>query len=556
VVGWLALAALVVLLVPLFLCMPLTPDVAFYDICARAVLRGSAPEKDFLFLPPPGMPWALAGVRTALGWSSIAVRAADLLLVSLAILLLTCWLAALGLSRANRLWVAAALFAFYLTTTEWCHCQPDVWMFVPAVAALHLRRRQVLALTPTPLPPGERGRGEGRRGEWTRRTASFALLEGLLWGAACLIKPFVVVPGVLAWLASAALLRATGLGWWKKVAADAACLLAGGLLMGALWQGWLLGHGTWHTYWSNYADFRGDYYAESWGWQKVTGRVFTRMEPWGLLHVFAIPFAALVILMTLGRALVGKPTGAGGLAPGLPLLSAFYLGWVYQANYVQSQFNYHLAPTMLLAITLLAGAFGQRSQLRWARCALVAFATFAALWQPAFAPARLAVWPRCWREGSSTELRDLLSLDSGSELGAGWRELDNVAGFLREKQVGDGDVMCYNLSTIHLYLQLGVEPSTRYLMPEAQLKFFPQHRQSIRSALKAGPQRFVVTDLRAPGLDAAQAAAEQPGRPLALPPDLSANWASSYPFTEPVLFRAGRYYVHQASGTDERERHR
>src|SRR5438477_9665013 len=90
--GWLALAALLVVFVPLFLCLPLTVDAAFYSVCARHVLRGGALEKDFLFLPPPGMAWAVAVVRAVLGGSSVALRLADLLAVAAAVWLLARWL--------------------------------------------------------------------------------------------------------------------------------------------------------------------------------------------------------------------------------------------------------------------------------------------------------------------------------------------------------------------------------------------------------------------------------------------------------------------------------
>ena len=97
--GWSALAVLLVLLVPPFLCMPLTMDTAFYDVCARHVLRGGALERDFLFLVFPGMTWALAVVRATLGGSSVAARAADLAVVAAIVALLLSWLRAAGLPR-------------------------------------------------------------------------------------------------------------------------------------------------------------------------------------------------------------------------------------------------------------------------------------------------------------------------------------------------------------------------------------------------------------------------------------------------------------------------
>src|SRR4051794_26792960 len=116
--GWLALAALLVVALPLFVRMPVTADVAYYDTCAGLVLRGGALERDLFFLPPPGMVWSLALVRSLLGWSSEAVRLADLAVLSAIIWLLVRWLRKAGLPRVAQVWTAVLLFAFYLSTRE------------------------------------------------------------------------------------------------------------------------------------------------------------------------------------------------------------------------------------------------------------------------------------------------------------------------------------------------------------------------------------------------------------------------------------------------------
>src|SRR5262249_12840096 len=128
--GWVALAVVVLVLVPLFMRMPVWVDVDFYDVCARHVLRGGSLERDFLFLPPPGMVWALIAVRSVLGWSSESVRLADLAVLSANVWLLVRMLAATGRSRATQVWAVVIMFAFYLTTSEFVHCQPDSWMLL------------------------------------------------------------------------------------------------------------------------------------------------------------------------------------------------------------------------------------------------------------------------------------------------------------------------------------------------------------------------------------------------------------------------------------------
>jgi hypothetical protein len=126
--------------------------------------------------------------------------------------------------------------------------------------------------------------------------------------------------------------------------------------------------------------------------------------------------------------------------------------------------------------------------------------------------------------------------------------MNRVADFLREQQVKDGEVTCFSASTTHLYNMLGLRPSTQFLYPSVYLGDFPAHRGVIRDAIRGSRHRFIVTDMRELDLDPEQAAAEVPGRPLAMPPDLKAEWVNTYPFSEPVVFRAKNYYVHRATG--------
>ena len=162
-------------------------------------------ERDLLCLMPPGMAWSLAAVRATLGGSSLAARVADLGIVAAVIALLAGWLAArrtvvrglrLGRGPARRLLPHHHRMG--------------------AGAAGHLD-------VPTgrggadPAPPT--GRRPHRRDAAGRAGGGLALLEGVLWGTACLFKPFVVVPGLAAWLASAAVVRAlaaAGRGAWSS----------------------------------------------------------------------------------------------------------------------------------------------------------------------------------------------------------------------------------------------------------------------------------------------------------------------------------------------------
>jgi hypothetical protein len=509
-IGWLTLAALLLLLVPPFLCMPLTADTAFYDICARYVLRGGALERDLLCLMPPGMTWSLAAVRATLGVSSVAARVADLGVVAAVIALLAGWLRRSGLSRAACVWVAVLLAAFYLTTREWEQVQPDIWMFVPALAALSLRRRQVTALTEG-----------GRAGGW-------AVVEGVLWGAACLFKPFVALPGLAAWLVSAVIVRRSGPGWLRRLVPDAAGLLAGGLLMAALWQVWLLSHGAWHDYWHNFAEFQGDFYTP-----KPVGKrllsVFGELPPWGLLHLAALPLAAAALLRALRRGPLSRPLTAEAL------LAACYLGWLYQANFLQSQFYYHLLPPVFLAVALLAGWQGRLGWPLWSRLALAGFWVYAVAVQPAVRPARLALWADCWRHGPTPEMKDRLHLWHTTPT---WVDLDRVADYLRRQGAGDRDVLCFDLSATELQPELGITPPTRHIYPAVNITTFARHREAIRKELREGPERWVVIDLVAIDVEAPPGVEEPPGK-IDLPPALVGHW----PYTGTPVYRAGRYCV-------------
>jgi hypothetical protein len=519
VFGWLTLAALLVLLLPPYICMPLTVDTAFYDICARYVLRGGALERDLLYLPPPGMTWALAAVRATLGGSSVAARAADLGVVAAIIALLAGWLRAAGQSRAACVWLAVMLAAFYLTTTEWEQVQPDTWMFLPALGALELRRRQVAALTAGSRP--------------TRR-AGWALVEGLLWGAGCLVKPFVVVPGLATWLASAALVRRTGPGWARQLVPDAAGVLVGGLLMGTLWQVWLLSHASWGEYWHNFREFRGDYYSNFPGYADRVLLLFVRLPPWGLLHLAAVPVAVAALLRTL----VGRGPLSRVLA-GEAILAAFYLGWLLQANFIQSQFYYQLVPCVFLAAALLAGWIGRRGWPIWGRAALAGFWIVAVVYQPAVRPARLTLWADCWRRGPTPEMMDRLHLKDTTPT---WVDLERVADYLRRQGAGDRDVLCFDLSTTELQTDLGIRPPTRHIYVSSNITTFAKHREAIRKELQEGPERWVVIDLVAIDVTP-QPGVEEPPASLDLPPGLAERW----PYSGKLVFRAGRYCVFLSS---------
>src|SRR5947208_953414 len=84
--------------------------------------------------------------------------------------------------RSSAAGFVAAAALFYPFTSEFCHCQRDPWMLLPAAVAARLRLRQL-----------------GRATAATRGLFGPAALEGFVWGLAVWLKPHVVVPAAAAW---------------------------------------------------------------------------------------------------------------------------------------------------------------------------------------------------------------------------------------------------------------------------------------------------------------------------------------------------------------------
>ena len=533
--GGIALAVLLVIGLPLHLCMPLWVDVTHYDIAARSVMQGGVHYRDIFDMNFPGILWLHIGIRALLGWSSVALRAVDVLILGTVIALLLRWLPT-GCSAAYRVWVAVALAVFYLTTSEWSHCQRDPWMLLPALIALALRRRQVAALLAGDLSAAS--------------TLIRAWGEGLCWGAACWIKPFVVVPGLACWLVGVLVVAPGGRRAIGLAAADAAGLLAGGLTAGGLGLAWLIGSGSWPYFVDTMLNWNAKegYYQWNWyGFRLTAWWVYwwflVRLNGWNLIHLLAVPLA----LASLGRLLRAvprfrDPAALAGLAPP-GLFAAFYLGWLFQAVVLQQKFEYILVPPVLLAIVQVAQGDWLVNH-RALRAGLIAgFVVVVSWWSPALRLERLAVWGKCWREGNSAEVRDALAVRSD---GPCWVSLARVAEELRARGVQQGEVACYSLQAVPLYLELDRQPGTRFTMFETSLRFYPDRAPELWKLLGAGASRsYLVTDLRSAGLTLEQARAERSGEPLALPPDFPPEKLKSLPWSLPVVFRAGTYVVHQ-----------
>lgn len=517
--GWLALIGLLAAGLPLFLCMPLWVDVTLYDILARNVLRGGVPYRDMFDNNLPGMLWIHLLLRPLLGWSSVALRAVDVLVVGSTIWLLV------RFTGHFRVWAALLLVAFYLSTTEWCHCQRDVWALLPAMRALQLRFFQVV-----------------NSANWSGRKVFFlSLLEGLLWGAAVWIKPFIMIPAITSWLMSVCLTRREAVDVGKQVTIGALGLLAGGLLAGGAGIAWLVQSGGWPYFVEVFRDWNPRYFVMADPWPSRLVDFVLRFFPWNLVHLLAIP-VALTILSDEWKS-------SARVSPRAALLAAMYLGWFVQAHFFQQNFDYLLTPPVMLALAVLASRPWWRDRPALTGALVTLFLGAALVWHPVLNGNRLVLWKRCLAEGSTAELRDLLTLSTRVETPC-WTRLEKLATELSTLDLHDGELTCPTESTVPLYLALDLKPSTRFVMLQSIIGFFPTHWPDIRQELRASRQRYVVGDVRRAGLRGAQETAMQPGDPLALPPDFPAEWKNVYPWSKSAVFRQGGYFVYPSHGSE------
>jgi hypothetical protein len=514
--------------------MPPWLDVTLYDLAARNVLRGGVAYRDIFDTNLPGPLWLHMLVRAAFGYRSEVIRLLDVCLVGAAIFLLVEWQRPLGLSRTARVGLAFILSAFYLSTPELCHCQRDMWMLLPALAGLHLRRRQLADLTTDKLS--------------LKRLIMRGIAEGCCWALAFWIKPFVAVPAVVSWLLAALLARQGRIQVGRRLTVDAASVLLGGLATGGAGVAWMIGSGAWQPFLHIMAVWNPEYvaHAQSTPVSKRALELFGHFQVWDLIHLAAVPLA----VVTVGKELWSKARPDSGRNASV-LLAGFYLAWLGQVVFLQQMHEYIQAPALLIGLTFVFGFVATLRRLSTRLVAGLGLSVFllAALSQhPLLRLERLALWPRCWTEGSSAELRNQLSLVRAAH-SPDWVQLEAIAEYLRHLDLKDRALTCYNDSTHPLYLMLDLEPSTPFLHFGLLLRCCPGRVEDIREALAMSPQRYVVSDLHDVLSGPVRVAADQSGEPYALPERFPAEYRGAFPWTEPVVFRAGRYVVHDVSGS-------
>jgi hypothetical protein len=559
--------------VPLFLCMPPWNDVTLHDMVVRTILRGGdrVHYRDVFDTNLPGIDWSMAAVRSLFGWSYEVLRAVDLLVIGAIIAVLCAWVRRCGGTGYAVAWFVAAVALFYPFQSEFTHVQRDPWMLLPAVVAAWMRLRRV-SQRPTPPAPFPEGKG---RGLFAR-----SVLEGFVWGLAVWVKPHAVVPAFAVWALSAVLLarrepRA-------RILADLGGLLLGGILAGAPGVAWLVGTGAWPYFWDIFLNWNPAYLSDAGSLATRWGTVYNCFRPWSVLHSVALPLAVLALwesrawskrpgapAKVFGAPRLYLPADGESVANARALLAAFYLAWLAQAVLVQKAFDYVHTPLTFLGMAVLAGQ-------RWCFgfAYLVWFVVVGALVNvadvsPSVAQLVLAIdpndshvklekhplldrkivtlWPRCWTEGGSPELRDRLGQYTDVHCGTRWQELGAVATYLRalDPPLKPGELNCWHDSTHPLYLMLDLDPATRYMHYGTAFGIKPK-REVIAGEVRASRQKYVVSDLLRSTWNkhaVYEAGAWRAGDPL--PVWLPAAERKKFPWNQPVVFRSGRYVVHK-----------
>tara|TARA_R110002111_G_scaffold262289_1_gene337747 strand:+ start:8309 stop:10048 length:1740 start_codon:yes stop_codon:yes gene_type:complete len=523
---------ILILNVPLFIRMPVATDVVLYDLQAQTVLNGGTLYQDMFETNLPGIVWLHMLVRSVVGLSSDAIRCVDLLIFSGSTLLLMLWNRRNHLSMTGMLWLGIALFSFYFSLSEWCHFQRDTLILLPALAALWLRRQQTDRLVESLESPVSRASLLG-----------WAFLEGLLWATAFWIKPFVAVPALCVWIGSFLIVRQ-----YRKLMLDFSGLLLGGLVLGGVGICWMWQSGAWPWFYETFTEWNPEYVAaRKAGWQPLRFAQFLfRFYPWFLLHLVAIPLAFIAIkdYWRLSAKTDGNPPIESGKRDAV-LLALMYLGWLFQSFAFQHLFDYVHPPSHLLAITVIGGFLGSRfrnQSLTWGwKGGMAFFLMMVVLSHPAFKPQRAMLWKTCLLNSSDARLKSQLAL----LVQVDWEDLDAVSKYLQSQNLKDRELHCYNSTLVYLYPELSVKPATRFVFFDSVLIFCPNHRKELYAAINDSPQEFIVTDLIDSGFGREAALAKSSNPDQITPPDYPVSLKGAYPWSNPVVFRSGRYLVHK-----------
>jgi hypothetical protein len=590
---------------PLFLRSPPWCDITLYQMAARNIVNGGIHYEHIFDTNLPGFVWVVAALYRLFGPNVIALRAVDLTIVLGIVLLLDLLAKWGGATRSGRWWAIAAAAVFYPFTVEMSHAQRDVWMTLPALAAVALRLRRATSDgpdAPSSLRPSFR--------------------EGLLWGLGVWLKPHVALMALCVWLLTAWRLAGERPRPWRALGADLLGNLLGGLAVGALGLLWMHLTGALGPFIEVFAEWN-PYYVKLAKYEfpsRVEAELYW-FPPWSLWLVVTAPLAALSLLdaapwLSRGRA-AAYPSG--WLGRRLPawlwdaevgsdarfvrgIVGGLYLVWAWQAFYVQRAFEYAHVPETLLMVCIWA-----THRWAWVPVVFVWLAVTSGVWLAAGVspgvqrwlddmdpverrnhlprhtlanPDRLRLWPQCWRlmmpNRDRYALWDALRQHPPHEASPSWSELYEVAEFLRAQNVTDGEVIAWFDSPHAVYLMLDIDPAFRYMHVHTVIAISVGDDPTSalgRKWVLDGPRyglkraghpnyRYVIGDLE---WAATSAGLTGKTRDRALgPPCDPANgkllpalnlFPTEFPFNQPTVFRTrgglGRYVVHRFVNCDD-----
>ena len=538
---WAIPALLLMLQLPVFLQMPLTPDAVLYDLQAKCLMQGGVLYRDIVEPNLPGVVWIHALVRSGLGESVQMLRVFDLVIV----LVITGVLCRVVTNIAKSRWLrvasmsalASLLLMFYLGTSEWCHCQRDTWMLLPCLLAIATRKlcfaqfeHAGLGSVDSQLAPMSAAHTTQTTGQ---RDLLLGFLEGCFWAIAFWIKPFVALPAVMVILAS----RSTFVSpqaWLKH----SVCVIVAGAMIGLLGILWMVNAGCWTYFVDMMTSWNGDYFQAGrsrWNLERIHAHA-SRFWPWVLLHL-----PAIVISVKNRRS----------------LLCACYLGWLLQAVLLQQLFDYVYVPCVILAIAICVRSVteqlnrsevvkdSQRRKEELARfrfnpvsCGVGVILIMSVVSSVISIQNRVAYFRPCLSaciDGSlSTDVQDSISQSPFPC----WGELEPMVDQLRKLNISDRELLAYNGNLIHLYPQLRFQAPTRFVYVDVLARCFPRRRAEMLQEIERSGIRYVVANLREDGWE------DPVPMDKLLPVPLEASKATIFfPYNQKPVFRSGSYVL-------------
>ena len=552
--GWFVAGLFFAIGVPLFLRMPLWCDATLYQTAARNVMNGGVHYREIFDTNPPGFVWAICVVETIFGSSTEAIRFADLIVASSALIVLMRFASMAGAKRADLAWMAAGWASFYPYLAEFCHIQRDVWMMLPALLATWIRVRRVGILL------NDNGK------TWVFGST---VLEGCLWAVACWIKPHVVVPVFFVWLTTIVFIFRRVSTPVRHVIFDTVGVVFGAMIVFMSGLSWLLRTGTWDAYMDVNRNWNNGYIAIV--FKELPGRIQFELiyfPPWSLFLLVAIPLSLVNVYRSLSKNSDWQTFVRG-------VLASLFLSWTFMAIVIQRSLDYVHVPEIVLMISVFAANRWCVSFLVIAiqvGLALLVVATaIPVMWSGsriegrqivgpsgqifnahvALKPERTGHWFICWSAPSRETRRDVGFL-TGEFGGLDPVELGAVADFLKSQNVKDRELIAWHDSPHALYTVLGIEPGIRFMHLSTMQAMggwseessqYRRVRQEVALAIPTA--KFVVSDLHrvTDRRGIALHNLGDDGLSRAIP-----DWQKrQFPMDLPILYRSpnGRYLVHQ-----------